>query len=65
MLTTIVPTVFGRMCLKMIRRVGRAGDARGVDELPLAQGQELGPHEPGQPGPEEQPEHERDASTCR
>ena len=42
------------MCLKMIRPVGRAGHPGGVDELPFAQGEELGADQPGQPGPQEQ-----------
>ena len=33
----------------MIRAVRRAGDAGGVDELALAQGQELGPHQRARP----------------
>ncbi len=41
--------------------IGGAGDAGGVDELALAKGKELGPHEAGEAGPREQPQNEGDA----
>ena len=43
----------------MIRQSLAPGDAGRVDELPLAQRQELAAHQPGQARPQDQAEHDR------